>query len=36
MAEIIIGNNCMIGPNVGIYTTGQHIKSHYLTNESVS
>ncbi|MDE8674640.1 sugar O-acetyltransferase [Priestia aryabhattai] len=22
MAEVIVGNNCMIGPNVGIYTAG--------------
>lgn len=26
MAEVKIGNNCMIGPNVNIYTTGHNIK----------
>lgn len=25
-AEIHIGNNCLIGPNVGIYTTGHNLK----------
>lgn len=26
MAEVRIGDNCMIGPNVGIYTTGHSIE----------
>jgi len=26
MAEVIIGHNCMIGPNVGIYTAGHSIE----------
>ncbi|KQL39297.1 maltose acetyltransferase [Bacillus sp. FJAT-25509] len=26
MAEVKIGNNCMIGPNVGIYTAGHSIE----------
>ncbi|GAB6154999.1 hypothetical protein JCM17380_37500 [Desulfosporosinus burensis] len=26
IAEVRIGNNCMIGPNVGIYTTGHSIE----------
>lgn len=25
MAEVTIGNNCLIAPNVGIYTAGHHI-----------
>ena len=27
-AEIRIGNNCLIGPNVGIYTTGHDLDPH--------
>lgn len=27
-AEIRIGNNCLIGPNVGIYTTGHNLEPH--------
>lgn len=26
MTEVIIGDNCMIGPNVGIYTAGHSIE----------
>jgi len=26
MAEVIIGHNCMIGPNVGIYTAGHSVE----------
>lgn len=26
MAQVIVGDNCMLGPNVGIYTAGHHIE----------
>lgn len=37
-AEIRIGNNCLIGPNVGIYTTGHNLvaKNRYKTGYAKS